>query len=245
MSTSNFLRPHLSDFRTLTFAFKGWSNIVSMLLHWPGVLKKSEFNVIKIYHVPGTRSLRVIWVCEELNVPYEVETISFSAEFRESPEWRKINPVGKVPAMTDGELTLFESGAMVQYILDRYGEGKLQPKSATPEHALYLQWSWFAEATFARPLGEIVNHTRVFGESGVSEKAIEEMRTRSGLCLKAVDDAITDNEYIAGEFSAADIMLGYSIFLCERLAPSDGCENAKAYWARLQNREACKVALNS
>jgi len=199
--------------------------------------------VIKIYHVPGTRSLRVIWACEELNVPYEIEAISFAPEFRESPEWRKINPVGKVPAMIDGELTLFESGAMVQYILDRYGEGKLQPKPGTHEHAFYLQWSWFAEATFARPLGEIVNHNRVFGKSGVSEEAIDEMRSRSRLCLKAVDDAIEGKEYIAGEFSAADIMLGYSVFLCERLAPSDGCENAKAYWNRLQQREACKLAL--
>lgn len=201
--------------------------------------------MVKIYHVAGTRSLRVIWVCEELNVPYEIETIPFTAEFRESEKWRSINPVGKVPAMTDGELTLFESGAMVQYIVDRYGEGKLQPKPGTHEHALYLQWSWFAEATFARPLGEIVHHHRVFGESGISEKAIEEMQSRSRMCLKAVDDALDGKDYIAGEFSAADIMLGYSIFLCERLAPSDGCENAKAYWARLQESEACKIALDS
>lgn len=206
---------------------------------------KLEINVIKIYHVPGTRSLRVIWACEELKLPYEIETVPFTAEFRESQEWRKINPVGKVPAMTDGELTLFESGAMVQYLLDRYGDGKLQPERGTPEHALYMQWSWFAEATFARPLGEIVNHNRAFGETGVSEAALEEMRARSRLCLKAVDDAIDGQEYIAGDFSAADIMLGYSVYLCERLAPSDECKRANAYWARLQQREACQVALHA
>ncbi len=200
---------------------------------------------MKIFHVPGTRSLRVLWVCEELKLLYEIETISFSAEYRESSEWRKINPVGKVPAMIDGDLTLFESGAMVQYLLDRYGEGKLQPKPGTNQHALYLQWSWFAEATFARPLGEIVNHNRVFGESGASVEAIEEMQFRSRLCLKAVDEAVSDKEYIAGEFSAADIMLGYSLYLCENLAPSDECPNAMAYWGRLQQRAACKAAFSA
>ena len=200
--------------------------------------------MIKIYHVPGTRSLRVIWACEELKIPYEVETIPFTAEFRESPAWRKINPVGKVPAMTDGELTLFESGAMVQYLVDRYGAGKLQPNAGTPAHALYLQWSWFAEATFARPLGEIVNHNRAFGESGVSEAAIEEMRARSRLSLKAVDEAIEGKAFIASEFSAADIMLGYSVFLCQRLAPSEDCKSAYDYWDRLQQRDACKVAFS-
>jgi glutathione S-transferase len=63
--------------------------------------------------------------------------------------------------------------------------------------------------------------------------------------LKAVDDAIDGQEYIAGDFSAADIMLGYSVYLCERLAPSDECKRANAYWARLQQREACQVALHA
>ena len=70
--------------------------------------------------------------------------------------------------MLDGDLTMFESGAMVQYILDRYGDGRLQPTPGTPEHALYLQWSWFAEATFSRPIGEMVNHARAFGNKAIA-----------------------------------------------------------------------------
>ena len=101
--------------------------------------------MIKIYHVAGTRGLRAIWTCEELSIPYEVEVVNFDPEYRASPEWRSINPVGKVPAMSDGELVMFESGAMVQYLVDRYGNGKLQPEIGTADHALYLQWSWFAE----------------------------------------------------------------------------------------------------
>lgn len=104
-----------------------------------------------IYHAPGTRSVRPIWAAEELGIPHAVVSVGGpgkagfadlgeSAEFRRSDEWRKLSPTGKVPVMTDGtDLTMFESVAMVQYLLDRYGGGRLQPQPGTPEHALYLQ----------------------------------------------------------------------------------------------------------
>ena len=202
--------------------------------------------MLKIYHVPGTRSIRVIWLCEELKLPYEIEVISFSREFRSSPQWRKLNPVGKIPAMVDGDFSMFESGAMVQYILDRYGESKLQPAAGTAEHALYLQWCWFAEATFARPVGEIVNHRRAFPENEQSSKVIDEMKARAGLSLKAVDDAINGKEFILGtSFTAADIMLGYSIMVCEKFAPFEEFTKAIDYWQRLKQRDACQVALKA
>ena len=196
--------------------------------------------MIRIYHVPVTRSHRVIWLAEELGLEYEARKISFRPEFRMSDEWLTKNPVGKVPAMDDGELTLFESGAMVQYLLDRYGEGRLQPEPGTPAHAIYLQWSWFAEATFARPLGEIVNHRRNF--SPEHPEIIEEMQSRALLCVAALDRAVRDREFLCGEFSAADIMMGYSLKLCERLAPHSGYGALEAYWQRLQARPACQRA---
>lgn len=97
----------------------------------------------------------------------------------------------------------------------------------------------------ARPLGEIVNHRRAFNETDQHPEAIVEMQTRSRLCLKAVDDALADKEFIIGDFCAADIMLGYSLMLCERLAPSDEYQRASAYWNRLQQRPACGVAIKT
>lgn len=196
--------------------------------------------MIRIYHVPMTRSGRVIWLCEELGLEYEVEKISFDPAFRMSAEWMAKNPVGKVPVLEDGDLRMFESGAMVQYLLDRYGEGRLQPAPGTDEHALYLQWSWFAEATFARPLGEIVNHRREFTPE--LPDVIAEMKRRVQLCVQAIDAAVSSRPYICGEFTAADIMLGYPLMLTERLAPADGCPAATDYWERLQARPAAKVA---
>tara|TARA_B110000483_G_scaffold78500_1_gene97833 strand:- start:663 stop:1286 length:624 start_codon:yes stop_codon:yes gene_type:complete len=187
--------------------------------------------MLKLFHVPGTRSTRIIWLCEELGVPLDIETVSFSPEFRMSREWLTKNPVGKVPALEDGELSMFESGAMVQYILDRYGKGLLQPVAGTPEHALYMQWSWFGEATFARPLGEIVNHRRNFDPE--IPAVVEEMKRRALLCIKAVNDTVEGREFLLGEFTAADIMVGYCLMLCDRLIPNHSYEAASQYWARL------------
>jgi glutathione S-transferase len=196
--------------------------------------------VLTIYYVPGTRAIRVVWLCEELELCYERVPVDFSPGYRASAEWRRLNPVGKVPAMTDGDLILFESGAMVEYILDRYGQGRLRPARGSASHAHYLQWSWFAEATFARPLGEIVNHRRVFGDDS-SARILEEMRDRARLCLTAVDDALEGQDYlVGGEFTAADIMMGYSVFLAQWVNAMEGGEfpNVTAYFDRLKARPA-------
>jgi len=195
--------------------------------------------MLTIYHVPNTRSLRVVWLCEELGLPHVVKTIEFTGPYRATPEWRALNPVGKVPAMTDGDFSMFESGAMVQYLLDRYGNGRLQPAAGTEAHGLYLQWSWFAESTYARPIGEIVNHRRAFGEAGQIPAVVEEMAGRARLCSEAVDRALAGRPYLLGDaFTAADIMMGYSVMLARRLTSVDGLENLAAYWDRLSTRPA-------
>ena len=84
--------------------------------------------MLTIYHVPVTRSLRVLWLCEELELPHTVRTIDFGAAYRATPEWRRLNPVGKGPAMTDGGLAMCESGAVRQYRRDRYGQGRRRPE---------------------------------------------------------------------------------------------------------------------
>jgi glutathione S-transferase len=196
--------------------------------------------VLKIYHVPGTRSIRVVWLCEELELSFERVPIDFSPEYRASAEWRRLNPVGKVPAMTDGDLVLFESGAMVEYILDRYGEGRLRPAPESVAHAHYLQWSWFAEATFARALGEMVNHRRVFGDQS-SAPVLDEMRGRARLCLAALDGTLAGKDHLVGaEFTAADIMMGYSVFLAQSVGAMEEGEfpSVSAYFARLRSRPA-------
>ena len=199
--------------------------------------------MLRIHHVPATRGFRVIWLCEELGIPYEVVRVDFSRRYRASAEWRAMNPVGKVPVMTAGGLSMFESGAMVQHVLDRHGGGRLEPARGSSEHALYLQWSWFAEATFTRPLGEIVNHRREFGERAIPE-VVEEMEARARLCLDAVDEAVRGKDYLVDSFTAADIMMGYALRSYRRLLPDDSLPaGADAYWSRLVGRDAYQAAM--
>ena len=188
--------------------------------------------MLKIYHSPGTRGFRVIWVCEELSVPYEIVPVNFAAEYRATPEWRALNPVGKVPVMVDGDMTMFESCAMMQYVLDRYGNGQLQPAKDDPTYAYYLQWCWFAEATFDRPLGEIVNHRREFEPE--IDAVVAEMKGRATACVAALDAALSDRPYLLGDtMSAADLSICYVMRDYRRLVSESLPANAQAYFDRV------------
>jgi glutathione S-transferase len=200
--------------------------------------------VLKIYHVKGTRSLRPIWLCYELSLPFEIVPIDFSPAFRNSPDWRAISPAGKVPAMTDEDMTMFESGAMVDYILERYGNGRLRPPLGTAQSALHHQWCWFSEATLIRPLGinRLVRHT---GDTHDPVAAEGVQKTRS--CIEVVDQAVSDRDYLLGEeFGASDIMMGYSLELLASLKVLDGqYPRALAYLERLRTREGFRRAMES
>ena len=202
--------------------------------------------MLTIYHVPHTRSIRAIWLCEELDVPYEIELLS--PEQRKSEAWRAISPTGKVPAMADsdgnGRFTMFESGAMVQYILEKHGDGRLQPPAGTKESALFLQWCWFAEATLARPLGDVVHHTLLKPEAERIPGVVVDGTARARICLDALEALLGDQSYLLGDgFSAADIMMGYSLFLAKRLSILDERYPAVlAYQDRLEKRPAWAVA---
>ena len=200
--------------------------------------------MLTIYHVPGTRSLRPIWLCYELGLPVEVATIDFSPAYRNSAEWRAISPGGKVPVLRDGDLTMFESGAMVEYILERYGNGRLRPAPGTAESALHHQWCWFAEATLIRPLGtnRFARHKGESAEELVAE-AVE--KTRSSISV--VESAIADRDYLLGPvFGAADIMMGYSLELLASLKVLDDRYPAcQTYLNRLRVRDAFERAMKA
>ena len=202
--------------------------------------------MITIYHVAGTRSMRIIWLCAELDIPLNVETIDFSPEYRSGEEWRSKSPTGKVPAMEVDGLVMFESGAMVDYILERYGNGRLQPPAGSHDSALYRQWCWFAEATLARPLGDMVQHLRLKPEAERIPAMVKDGEVRARTCLAAVDAAVKDTAYlVANEFTAADIMMGYSLKLAEGLGVlDDSYPNLNRYFAALKDRPGYQQALD-
>lgn len=197
--------------------------------------------MLKVYHARGTRSVRPIWLCYELGLPVEVETIDFSPAFRNSPAWRMISPAGKLPILTDGETTIFESGAMVDHILERYGEGRLRPAPGTAQSALHHQWCWFSEATLLRPLGL----NRLMSQQPDSRALAADAELKARECLAIVDLAVSDRDYLLGaEFGAADVMMGYALALTAHLKVlDDQFPNARRYLDQLSGRPAFRRAM--
>ncbi len=146
--------------------------------------------------------------------------------------------------MADGDMTMFESGAMVDYILERYGEGRLRPVPGTAESAIHHQWCWFSEATLARPLG--LNRL-LTAEAERTPSVAADAEQKARVCLEAVDQAVSDRDFLLGsEFGAADIMMGYSLQLIANLKVlDDQYPNAQAYLDRLKSRDACTRAMNA
>lgn len=198
--------------------------------------------MLRIYHAPGTRSVRPLWVCFELGLNVEIAPVDFSPAYRNTPEWRAISPAGKLPALTDGALTMFESGAMVDYILDRYGEGRLRPPAGTAERALCQQWCWFSEATLLRPLG-LAALLR-----DPPEAVVAAALAKAQEAIGVVDAALAGHTHMLGaEFTAADIMMGYALAFLDHLKLLDGAahRNVVAYLAHLKTREAFQRALST
>ena len=199
--------------------------------------------MIKLYHAPMTRSLRIVWLLEELGLPYQIEKVTFvppSVPFSQS------TPAGKLPVIEDGELVMFESGAILEYILERYGNGRLAPKVGTPERGTFLQWVHFSEATLFPPLGEIAWSTLFAPEDKRNPAAAEDARKRATATLAVLEKALDGKDYLLGsEFSAADVMMGYSLMAAQYLgALGDGFPELRAYMARLADRPAYQKALS-
>jgi glutathione S-transferase len=198
--------------------------------------------MIKVYHAPLTRSVRIIWLLEELGVPYQLERVAFTPP---TVPFSQKTPYGKVPAIEDGEVTMIESGAILEYLLERYGEGRLAPAPGSPERGPFLQWIHFAEATVLPPIGEIVRHTVFKPPAERVQSVVDDARARLKPTLDVVERALERNEYLlASGFSAADIMMGVSLMIARRLKSLDpGFANIAAYLARLEPRPALRTAL--
>jgi glutathione S-transferase len=200
--------------------------------------------MIRLYHCPHARSARVLWLLEELGVPYDLVKLDFTPERLKSPDYLKIHPLGKVPAIVDGDLTLFESGAIVEYIVERYGEGRLAPPPGSAERAAFLQWLHFGEATLLPPLGDIAQHTIFRPEAERIPAVVADARQRAAAVLALLERVLSERAYLAGsDFTAADIMTGYGLHLTKLLGLlTPDQPNIQAYLGRLAERPAFRKA---
>jgi len=192
--------------------------------------------MIKLYHSGRTRSVRVLWLLEELGLPYELERVEF---FPTSDAFfQQKTPTGKLPTIEDGDVVMCESGAIVEYILECYGEGRLAPPVGTPLRAQFLQWLHYAEGTAFPPLGIVIWLTRYRDDSGEHETLIADARTRAAGGLAFLERELGDKKYLLGDdFSAADIMMGFTLVAAQLIGVLDDRHPVlQAYTARLQAR---------
>ena len=193
-----------------------------------------------------SRSHRVRWLLEELGLDYELARLRMTREDLKNDGYLAKNPLGLVPTLEDGETVVFESGAVVEYLLETYdSEHRFLPALGSPERAWTRAWLHWAEASASPPLSDYLAHTVVRPEPKRIREVAEDANKRLGRVFDAIERALEGHDYIAGsEFSAADIMLGFTLHMSRMLGVlGDGHPAALAYYERLAARPAFQRAL--
>ena len=200
--------------------------------------------MIKLYLTPNTRAGRIAWILEELNMEYELEILPFTKEGLKSPEHRARHALGRVPVIEDGDISIFESGAIIQYILDRYDNKGLKPEIDSNEYPYYLQWFHYCEGMVMPPMNQIVVQTVLLPEDRRDEKALNQATNLLSKALTPVNEFLENKDYLIGDFSAADCMLGHSCFMANRFGTvNDEMQNIKRYISNIESRPAFQKAI--
>jgi glutathione S-transferase len=213
--------------------------------------------MITVHHLNNSRSQRVLWLLEELALPYEIKKYQRNPQtMLAPPELRQVHPLGKSPVITDGAETIAESGAIIEYLLERYGSGRLEPASGTPERLKYRYWMHFAEGTAMSPLLLKLIFERIkvtpmpfFAKPvarGVANKVLGAMVDPNLVRqLDFMEAELGKSTWFAGEeFSAADIQMSFPVEASAQRAGLDASRpKLMAYLKRIHARPAYRAAL--
>ena len=199
--------------------------------------------MLKLHFAPQSRAGRILWLLEELALPYELNAMAFHPKDLKSDEHRNRHPLGRIPVLDDGDVSIYESGAIVEYVLARHKEGGIKPSVESPMFPEYLQWFHYCEGMVMPPMNTIVVHTLLLPEDRRDPVVLGQAQRLLNKALQPVNEALEGRDYLIGDFSAADIMLGHACIMSRRL----GCvapelEALNAYIDRLEGRPAWHVA---
>jgi glutathione S-transferase len=201
--------------------------------------------MLTVHHLGKSQSERIVWLCEELGIPYELKRYTRdSVTMLAPPDYKALHPIGAAPVITDGDLVLAESGAVVEYIIAKYGNGRLALNSAHRDFAQFLYWYHFANGTLQAAMGRsmILNRVKPADDNPV----LLASKARVDRAFDLVDARTREAEYLAGtEFTSADIMMGFSLTTMRYFLPYDlgRCPNIVRYLARIGARPAYRRAM--
>ncbi len=201
--------------------------------------------MITVHHCSNARSLRILWLLEELGEAYDCQKRPFSDDSLKSPAYLAIHPLGSVPAVDLDGMILWESTAIIEYILEtRDPEGRLGPKPGQAGRGPFLQWLHFSEATAAAPIVQVLSHTFLRPEERRIPQMAEEGRERTTVLFDLLEKRLGETQHVAGDaFTAADIAIGYDLHLASlvRLIGDDH-PRLQAYFEALKARPAFERA---
>ena len=215
--------------------------------------------MITVHHLENSRSQRVLWLLEELGLAYQVQRYARHPKtMLAPPELAQVHPLGKSPVITDGDSTVAESGAIVEYLVDVYGQGRLRPTSGSPEQRRYTYWLHFAEGSLMPPLLMKLVFDKVREAPvpffikpvvrGIADKVTSSfIAPNLDRLLAFMEAELQDRAWFAGrEFSAADIQMSYPVEAAATRAGLDGRYPRLTDWLkRIHKRPAYKRALAS
>ena len=162
--------------------------------------------MLKVHHLNNSRSQRILWLLEELGTPYEIVKYQRMAPLPLAPpELKQVHPLGKSPVITDGDKTIAESGAIVEYIVDRYGNGRLKPKPGTDDYWRYVEWMHYAEGSAMLPL-LLALYSGFLGDGAapLQPRIDSEIATN----LSYMEAALAGRDFfVGGDLTGADIQL--------------------------------------
>jgi|TARA_B110000240_G_scaffold171823_1_gene196427 glutathione S-transferase len=201
--------------------------------------------MLKVHFAPNSRAGRIIWILEELNLPYEVNRMDFHPKDLKSDEHRSRHPLGRIPVLDDGDVRIYESGAIVEYILERHKNGNLKPEVSSEKYPEYLQWFHYCEGMVMPPINTIIVQTLLLPEDRRDENVLNQAKRLLSKSLEPVNQSLAEREYLIGDFSAADIMLGHACFMSNRLGcVNEEMLNMKSYVENINKRPAFQIAIN-
>ncbi|PPR30456.1 MAG: hypothetical protein CFH32_00711 [Alphaproteobacteria bacterium MarineAlpha9_Bin2] len=202
--------------------------------------------MLKLHFAPNSRAGRILWLLEELQLEYELNEMKFHPSDLKSDQHRERHPLGRVPVLEDGDVSIYESGAIVEYILSRHAPGKLKPEISSNLFPSYLQWFHYCEGMVMPPINIIVVQTILLPKERQNAEALGQAERLLSKTLAPIEKQLNNKEYILGDFSAVDIMLGHACFMANRLGRvEESMNNLRNYIKNIESRSAFKKAINT
>lgn len=196
--------------------------------------------MITLHHVANARSARSLWLLHELGLEFKLNEIEFTMAALRTPEYLAISPLGRVPCLVDGDITLIESGAICQYLCENYDDGTLHRPVGHAERNEWLQWLHYAE-TIAVHGASLVQQKVFIAPEKRSEVVTKLESRRLEKALEVLDRHLANREYLLESgFSAVDTAVGYSVHLGYDMHDVKDLKHLEAYYQRCSSRAAFK-----